>query len=223
MPATQNKIKQLFKKLTDNPQDLMTSVETLNLSAEKRCNLKNSLNGTIRCHNWRHENVEQTATELARIDTKNMSSASSSHQALKSMIAKANQDMTGTTKSSIKLQMIFQGAEFVANGQTSETGRAAMSINELQSQLQHLSPKGPTPIHIHMSAPKGLNGFNEGHPITMTYNGSGWTTTEFKKDATGTNVTLYDTFNKVGGDFRPQSRNVDQQYAAVSMTYPTSH
>ena len=23
-----------------------------------------------------------------------------------------------------------------------------------------------------MSAPKGLNGFNEGHPITMTYNGS---------------------------------------------------
>ena len=33
------------------------------------------------------------------------------------------------------------------------------------------------------------------------------------KNATGTNVTLYDTFNKVGGDFGPQSRNVDQQYA----------
>ena len=108
-------------------------------------------------------NVEQ-ATELARIDTKNMSSASSSHQA-KSMIAKANQDMTGTTKSSIKLQMIFQGAEFVANGQTSETGRAAMSINELQSQLQHLSPKGQHPFTFICRHQKVSMGLTKGIPL----------------------------------------------------------
>ena len=53
-------------------------------------------------------NVEQTATELARIDATNMSSTSSSNEALERMIAKANQDMDSTTKPSIKLQMIFK-------------------------------------------------------------------------------------------------------------------
>ena len=161
-------------------------------------------------------NIEQTADELGRITsiTQLDTTDSPSHNALTQMVEKACQANNNTNPT--KIQMIFQGAEFVAPGVSSETGREAISISELQDQLKQLSPNGPTPVHVHMSAPKGLQGFNEGHPITMTFDGETWNIHEFDKTSSGTNVTLYDTFNKVGGDFGPHSRNVHQQYAAVS-------
>ena len=135
-------------------QNLMTSVVKYDLKPTEKMKLKKLIKWYDKIPQLVARNVEQTKTELARIDATNMSSTSSSNEALERMIAKANQDMDGTPKPSIKLQMIFQDAEFVVGGE-SETGRAAMSIN-VTKQTSNLPPNGPRPIHVICQRQKSL-------------------------------------------------------------------
>ena len=159
--------------------------------------------------------VDQMDTEF---NGRGMSIQTSETDCKQTLLNMSDQCAKGGGKSSL---LCFQGAEFVVDGGQSETGREAIDISTLQSTLQGLYTDGE-PVYVHMSAPKGMSGFNEGHPITMIYDGSGWNTVDFNQfesredvDNNGSHVCLYDTFNKVGGDFKRFSNEAHYQACQV--------
>ena len=126
-----------------------------------------------------------------------------------------------------KIQFIFQGIEFSAR-ESDETAENELPISEIKNRCEGLYQKGQEdqedqealPVYLHLCAPKGIPDYNEGHPITLQYNGNSWTVIDFdefqKEPQEGTQVTLYDTFTKVGGDFVQFSNRVDYQAIQVA-------
>ncbi|MEC8677963.1 MAG: hypothetical protein VXX85_03820, partial [Candidatus Margulisiibacteriota bacterium] len=129
-----------------------------------------------------------------------------------------------------KIQFIFQGIEFSAR-KSGKPGKNELPISKIMSSCEKLYQEGQEdqegqevqkalPVYLHLCAPKGMNGFNEGHRITLQYDGTDWTEIDFdefkKAPQEGTQLTLYDTFTKVGGDFDQFSNKVDYQAIQVA-------
>ncbi|MEK9727115.1 MAG: hypothetical protein VW397_03285, partial [Candidatus Margulisiibacteriota bacterium] len=114
-----------------------------------------------------------------------------------------------------KVQLIFQGIEFTAT----DSNETSIPLVDIKRYCQSLFQQD-NPVCVHLCAPKGMENYKEGHPITLVYNGKKWEINDFevfqKEPIQGTHVTLYDTHTKVGGDFMQFSNKVDYQAIQVA-------
>lgn len=130
----------------------------------------------------------------------------------------------------IKIQFVLQGVEFVVDGSVAGVdrlqSRLCLTMDEVWQKLQPLTKLGPAedaeyPLFVHMVAPAdmtldGTMSLKEGQFATISEVPDGTMVVKEFRDAgeenpRGIHVTLYDTFNKVGGDFGSLSNNVDFQ------------
>ena len=129
--------------------------------------------------------VDQTDAEFNSREIPFTSSGETCEKTMQTMIEQVTEKKTfGDGK---KVQLVFQGAEFVTDGSMQKKkDKDAMSISKIKEQCQTLAKDGQ-PVYVHMIVPDGgitttddtPKALNVGHLMTMKYDGTTWTTHDF--------------------------------------------